>query len=299
MTNRYRDGKRNPKYRLNDETANFLARAKKYGIDKLTAVIDEQDDFPVFLTFDDGDNEVSEPLVIDHRNTLILSDVHLGFHDRTALECAINYGSKNRVDSVILNGDILDMYQLSRFDKTPNKGSIVNEIKLCREFFKLLRDVFPKATIYFKKGNHEERYDKYFASNAKEVYGFDDFVLEKILHCDKYDIIPIEDRQLVTLGKLNIYHGHEIGGGGVHVAAGLVTKTNANILCGHWHKTQTYTKTRLNEQPIAGFAVGCLCKLRPYYLPNNQWNHGFAYVETFSDGTFHVHNKRIINGVAI
>lgn len=299
MAERYREQGKNPKYRLPDDVADFLAKAKTYGIDKLTAVMEEEEELPFFLNIEDGENEVSEPLILDFPRTLVLSDIHLGFHDRTAVEAAIKYGRKNKADCIILNGDILDMYQLSRFDKTPNKGAIVSEIKLAREFFKILREVFPSAEIYFKKGNHEERFTKYFAANAKEFYGFDDFLLEKIIHCDKFNIRTIEDRQLVSLGKLNIYHGHEIGGGGVHVAAGLVTKTNANILCGHWHKTQTYTKTRLNEQPIAGFAVGCLCKLNPYYLPNNQWNHGFAFVDTATDGTFHVHNKRIINGQAV
>lgn len=303
LLNKYRDGgNRNPKYRLSDEVATFLKDAQTFGIDKLKEVINrgnEEKELPFFLSIEDGENELPPPLVLDFPKTLVLSDIHLGFHDRTALEAAINYGRKNKADCIILNGDILDMYQLSRFDKTPNKGAIVSEIKLAREFFKILREVFPSAEIYFKKGNHEERFTKYFAANAKEFYGFDDFLLEKIIHCDKFNIRTIEDRQLVSLGKLNIYHGHEIGGGGVHVAAGLVTKTNANILCGHWHKTQTYTKTRLNEQPIAGFAAGCLCKLNPYYLPNNQWNHGFAFVDTATDGTFHVHNKRIINGQAV
>ncbi len=295
----YRDKEGNPKYRICDTDIEFLKKARKHGIEKLTAVMDEVEDLPFVLGIEDGENELPEPLVIDFKRTLVLSDVHLGFHDRAAVETAINYGRKNKADCIILNGDILDFYALSRFDKTPNKGAVTNEIKLAREFFKLLRDCFPNAEMFFKKGNHEERYNKYFAANAKELYGFDDFLLEKIIHLDKYSIRTVEDRQLISLGKLNIYHGHEIGGGGVHVAAGLVTKTNANILCGHWHKTQTYTKTRLNELPIAGFAAGCLCKLNPYYLPNNQWNHGFAFVETWEGGNFHVENKRIINNQAI
>lgn len=300
MKQRYREANRgNSKYRLTDEVADFIAKAKSYGIDKLTAVMEEEEFLPFFLNIEDGENELPPPMVLDFPKTLILSDIHLGFHDRAALETAINYGRKNKVDAIILNGDILDMYQLSRFDKTPNKGAIVNEIKLARKFFKVLRDCFPKAEIFFKKGNHEERFTKYFASNAKEFYGFDDFLLEKIIHCDKFGIKTVEDRQLITIGGLGVYHGHEIGGGGVHVAAGLVQKTGTDILVGHYHKTQTYTKTRLNKAPITGYVVACLCKLNPFYLPNNQWNNGAAMVELFQDRTFHVHNKRIINGRVI
>lgn len=300
MAERYRDKlQSNPKYRLPDDVADFLSKAKSYGIDKLTAVMEEEEELPFFLNIEDGENEVAPPLDIDHKKTLILGDVHLGFHDRQAVETAINYGRKNKVDAILLNGDILDFYALSRFDKTPNKGAIVNEIKLCREFFRILREVFPQATIYYKKGNHEERYDKYFAANAKELYGFDDFLLEKIIHCDKYGIIPVSDRQLITIGELGVYHGHEIGGGGEHVAARLVQRTGRNILFNHYHKTQSFTLPRLNKLPVAGFAVACLCKLNPYYMPVNKWNNGMALVELFHDKTFHVHNKRIINGQAV
>jgi len=43
------------------------------------------------------------------------------------------------------------------------------------------------------------------------------------------------------------------------------------------------------------FASGCLCELQPAYMPHNQWNHGFAFVEVDGDD-FHLRNLRIHNG---
>lgn len=294
------NGKEVYRPRLTPEETDFFIRAKNYGIDKITEIIDsEEDDLPFFLDFEDGEVDLPSPIEIDHKRTLILSDIHLGFHDREAIEKAINFGRKSKVDAILLNGDILDFYKFSRFDKTKSNVTIRKEIKLARELFELLRKLFPNTAIYYKEGNHEERFGKELINGntaLKELSELDEMSLEYLLHCNVHNVQKIHNRQLIQLGKLNIYHGHEIGGGGVHVAAGLVNKANANILCGHWHKTQTVTKIRLNDLPIAGFAVGCLCKLNPYWLPNNQWNHGFAMVEKYNDGTFTVENKRILDG---
>jgi len=298
------NGKEVYRPRATHDEAEFLYKARTYGIDKLTEIMnpDSEEDLPFFLDFEDGEIDLPSSLIIDHRKTLVLSDIHLGFHDRDAIETAIKFGRKSKVDAILLNGDILDFYGLSRFDKLKSNVTLRKEIRLARELFRLLRQTFPEATIYYKEGNHEERFGKELNSNnstLKELSNLEEMSLEYLLHCDVHKVQKVHNRQLIQLGKLNIYHGHEIGGGGVHVAAGLVNKTNSNILCGHWHKTQTATKTRLNDYPIAGFAVGCLCKLNPYWLPNNQWNHGFAMVEKYNDGTFTVENLRIINGKAM
>ena len=78
----YRDKEGNPKYRICDTDIEFLKKARKHGIEKLTAVMDEVEDLPFVLGIEDGENELPEPLVIDFKRTLVLSDVHLGFHDR-------------------------------------------------------------------------------------------------------------------------------------------------------------------------------------------------------------------------
>ncbi|NPB03714.1 MAG: metallophosphoesterase, partial [Thermotogae bacterium] len=39
--------------------------------------------------------------------------------------------------------------------------------------------------------------------------------------------------------------------------------------------------------------VGCLCDLKPDYSPNNEWTHGFAFVELFENGHFSVKNHLI------
>jgi len=89
------------------------------------------------------------------RRVLMMSDCHLPFQCDEALFAAIEYGKKKDVDTIYLNGDTMDMYQLSRFNKDPRQRDFAYELDLTRNFLKGLRNIFPKANILFKIGNHE------------------------------------------------------------------------------------------------------------------------------------------------
>jgi len=83
----------------------------------------------------------------DANHILALSDVHFPYHDEEALGAAIQYGMDQKVNTIILNGDILDFYQLSRFDKDPSKPKMQVELEQGRWFMKALRTAFPKGSI--------------------------------------------------------------------------------------------------------------------------------------------------------
>lgn len=68
-----------------------------------------------------------EDYVYPYRKALILSDVHLPYHDLDALVAAVEHGIKKGIDSIYLNGDILDCYQISRFIKDPQAMSFSDE----------------------------------------------------------------------------------------------------------------------------------------------------------------------------
>ena len=55
------------------------------------------------------------------KKILILSDVHIPYHDIDALSVAIETGLSEGVDTVILNGDALDCHMISDFVKDPKK----------------------------------------------------------------------------------------------------------------------------------------------------------------------------------
>ncbi len=88
--------------------------------------------------------------------------------------------------SVVLGGDFIDCYEISSFEKEKSKRSFKSELQLTKQFFSFLRFKFPKARIYAKMGNHEERYERYIRKNASALDGIEDFELGNLLDFDKW-----------------------------------------------------------------------------------------------------------------
>jgi predicted phosphodiesterase len=229
--------------------------------------------------------------------TLILSDIHLPYHDVEALECALDHG--HDADNVILNGDTVDFYATSRWDTDPNHRDLAGELQASRQFLLHLRERFPTANIYFKIGNHEERWEKYLWRKAPELCGVPDFKMEKLLNFEDLDIQEIGGRQLTKAGGLWILHGHEFFNtfDPVNFARTLQVKTGVCTIAGHKHKSSQHSVKSMDGDTIACWSMGCLCDLEPDYMPVNQWNLGFAEV-THKGKKFDVNNYRIIDGVA-
>lgn len=229
--------------------------------------------------------------------TLLLSDIHLPYHDVEALECALDHG--HDADNVVLNGDTVDFYATSRWDTDPNHRDLAGELQAARQFLMHLRERFPNANIYFKIGNHEERWEKFLWRKAPELCGVPDFKMEKLLRFEDLDIQEIGGRQLTKAGGLWILHGHEFFNtfDPVNFARTLQVKTGVCTIAGHKHKSSQHSVKSMDGDTVACWSVGCLCDLEPDYMPVNQWNLGFAEI-THKGKKFEVNNYRIIDGEA-
>jgi len=232
-----------------------------------------------------------------YHKAFVINDVHSRFHDRTALETAINNGVKNKCDICIINGDLLDFYQFSRFDKNPNiLQYFYSEREWAQDFLLLLQKTFGK--VVFKKGNHDLRRELLLqrkAMDMPEIQGLEN--IADYVFFDNSTVDVVEDYNLIEFGRLNFIHGHEYqGGGGIHVAYNRMTKAMDNVMSAHSHVTQNSLKKSLTGKYYGSWSVGCLCSLSPRYNPQNNWNHGFAIVEKDDNGDFEVQNKTIVNG---
>lgn len=238
-----------------------------------------------------------EDYIYPYRKALILSDVHLPYHDLDALVASVEHGLKNNIDSIYLNGDILDCYQISRFVKDPNAMSFSDEREMFWEFISYLKET--NLPITFKMGNHEERWNHYLMRQSPELYGMDDFTFENILGLKDLGISFVSGRQKCYMGKLIVIHGHEFGESvfsPVNPSRGMFLKAKCSVLFGHNHQTSSHHENSLKGDGMAVFSTGALCQLNPEYRPFafTKWNHGFAIVEIHTDGRFHVENLRVI-----
>src|SRR5689334_22599151 len=107
-------------------------------------------------------------VVIREKRIGILSDIHFPYYDKQALTAAIKHLKTFKPDCIVLNGDIIDCYQLSNFDRDPRNRSFKYELDMLRNFIVQLRDMFPNNRIIFKLGNHCERYERIILNRVPE-----------------------------------------------------------------------------------------------------------------------------------
>jgi len=227
---------------------------------------------------------------------LLLSDIHIPYHNEEALEIALSHGEEQQIDHILLNGDTCDFYNCSSYNKDPEERNLSNELQKTRQFLAHLRDRFPKAKIVYKIGNHEDRWERFLSLKAPELLGISQFKMQHILNFDKWDVDLVKSMQKVKAGKhLTILHGHEVRNTGVYPARSLLQRTHTCSVAGHNHRTSTYGEKTSDDKYLYSWTLGCLCDMTPEYMPINQWNHGFGIL-TLKGNDFTVENKRIING---
>lgn len=231
---------------------------------------------------------------------LLISDLHIPYHDVEAVNIAIDYGVKNRVNTVMINGDLMDFHNASRFEKDPRKRSIKFEFDTTKAFLVALRDAFPDAEIYWLKGNHCIRYEHWLMTKVHEIFDDEYYHLENRLRLNEQRIHLIDDKTLVKAGQLSITHGHHVMRGffsPVNSARGAWMKAKQSVIIGHVHKVSNHVEVNLDGQTFGCWSTGSLCELRPDYSPLvSNYQHGFAHVIVDNDGTFAVKNMQIING---
>ena len=229
----------------------------------------------------------------------VLSDVHVPYHDETALRAAVDCLAGERIDTLLLNGDFADFYSISRHEKNPKHRNFKAELGAVRDFLAWVRSRFPGVKMVAKSGNHEERFERWLFAHAPEISDEPEMRLDRWLRMESFGIEHVGDKRIILAGKLPILHGHEKGNGissPVNQARGAFLRLHHTVLEGHGHRTSTHSEPDMFGRETVCFSTGCLCDLRPAYAVLNKWNHGAARVEVHADGTFDVTNFRIVGG---
>lgn len=247
----------------------------------------------------DSDMEDYDPFYITGENkTLLFSDLHLPYHNIEGLNTMLKYASGREYTTVIINGDFWDFHQLSYFVKDPRARNMKFELDTGKAFLRRLRELFPTQKIYFKLGNHEERWEKYLMTKAPELFSTEMFHLEDLFPFLDLGIEVVKDQRIIKLGKLNVLHGHELKLNSINVnpARSVFLKTHESTIVGHSHRTSEHTEPNLSSDVITCWSVGCMSGLHPAYARINKYNLGFASIRTDEHGHFNVKNRRIIDG---
>ena len=230
-------------------------------------------------------------------NGLVISDVHMEYHDERALDLAINWAiQRNFTDFLLINGDFIDAHRISKFETDPRRRRFSEEVEAAKSLLTVFKSLFKR--VVYKEGNHEARFEAYMRHKAPELLGVEKFTLRSIMDLDEIGIEHVHHSQIIYAGRLTILHGHEYGKGltnPVSPARGMSLKARSCTLSGHLHKTTTQNDPTIRGELISCWSTGCLCELHPEYATLNGWDHGFAEM-SFDGDSFDVSALRIING---
>jgi predicted phosphodiesterase len=258
----------------------------------------------------EGDLREDVVCIINPGKVGIISDAHWPFHDLRkdsagnfygAYWTAINNLREWGVDTLVMNGDMMDVFHLSKHEKIEAKRDWGWELDVARSMLRHLREFFgPDVRIIYREGNHEERFAAYIARKAAELKGT--IHLNEMLHLQELNIEWYKERAKMKAGNMYIDHGHEYfgSGGGINPARSYMLKAFDNLIVGHVHKTKNEVKRRpIDGSYIQVYTTGCLCDLNPHYASRPDWNHGYGELTVKDDGSFVFNNRYIMDGKAV
>jgi predicted phosphodiesterase len=226
---------------------------------------------------------------------LFLSDLHFPFADEPLLEKILTLIKQDSFDRIVLNGDIVDFYDISRFVSRQHVP-IEDEIEAAKVFFSKLRCVYD-GPIDFTPGNHELRLEMYLRTDAHKLSGLKCLELPNMLGFKDFDITPHQSDGFLLRPHFLVYHGTVVRKHSGWSAKGELEKWGISGISGHTHRLESYHITDM--QGIRNWTEqGCLCRTDAEYIvgvPN--WQQGFAIGEFDRDSSwFHVERVPVIGG---
>lgn len=207
-------------------------------------------------------------------NFVILSDLHFPFQDEMAVNASLVFIKERQPKTIVLDGDVVDFYDLSRFDKNPSRINCLQlELDMVKEFLTKLREASPKSEIIYIIGNHEDRLRKYIWQH-NELSSLEALTLDNLLGLNELGIKLVKNYQL---GKYLITHGTVVRKFSGYSAHGEQDLNDCSGISGHTHRLGNYYKTTPTTE-YEWFENGCLCQKEAEYMdhyPN--WQQGFSY----------------------
>ena len=217
-----------------------------------------------------------------YHQTFVLSDMHIPFQDddtlRNVFDCIVDNQPKN----IVLLGDILDCYSISRFLRSPDRyRNLQDEINI---FYKMMRDLkkhLPRTDIHYVLGNHENRLAKLVKENDG-LFGLKALEPRQVFRLDE---LGIEYHQTkVILDNFIYYHGDVVRKDSAYSAkAEFYDHQMRSGMSGHTHRAGSYYHTYAQETRF-WLENGCLCKIDPEYINDPDkanWQHCINVIDSY------------------
>ena len=230
------------------------------------------------------------------RRVIATGDWHSPYHDDEAMSVFFAAVDYIRPDVVVLLGDHVDCFTISRFDKTPDRvKSLEDEIAVTNE----LLDRIKAPVVHYCEGNHEHRLPRYLSQKAPELWGM--MSMRKLLKIDERGWKWRNYRDdAVRIGRMAFKH--DVGRCGKYASHHSLADYGGNICFGHTHHGGTVYQSTVKGSQRVALNTGWLGDVdaidyRHREMARRDYQHGFGlvYVDD-STGNVYAQFKPIVGG---
>lgn len=206
---------------------------------------------------------------------VLFGDTHIPFEDKNAVALTLSIISDAKPDFVVHTGDLVDCWQISRFDKDPNRlDRLQDNIDESRKLLHQISQIAPSSKKYLLEGNHEARLRKLIwrLEGAFRELPRLDIIQENLTWPKLLGLAEIgweflsEEVQTKTpiLPKLITKHGTVIRKWSGWSAKAEWEKYGRSGVSGHSHRLGLF-KHRDANGVATWIETGCTCQLDPHY----------------------------------
>jgi predicted phosphodiesterase len=215
---------------------------------------------------------------------IFLSDLHFPFQDPDVVASALTLARRIRPHRIVLNGDINDFFQLSRFNTGQERlDDLQDEITQANAFRAALRRAVPNAVIDETLGNHDARLTRYVEQNARAMTSLHALEPSRLLAADKLEINRYDAAGFRLRPHFLVRHGTLIRKHAGWSARAELESAGISGVSGHTHRLGIFRVG--GYRPLQWAEGGCLCGLSPdYAVGSPNWQQG-CVVGRFSTRT--------------
>jgi len=240
------------------------------------------------------------------KTILVGSDFHDIEVDEFVLSVFIDTARRVQPDVIVLNGDIFDLYEFSRFSIDPRHVKIKERFDYVKDhIFGALRKACPKAQIDLICGNHEARLLKLLADKTPavkvllsdvmglglaDIFGLDDYGINMV---SKFDLAAWSNPDINEEIKQNyqVYYDTFIASHFKDLQFGLSGTS------GHTHRPEQVTFRNIPMGRLAWTNTGCIHKVDAEYVDGFcGWQNSFMMAVVDREKKVANHSHIIIPG---
>ena len=216
---------------------------------------------------------------------LVYGDTHFPFQDAPTLECVAAVAVALQPTALVHIGDLVDCFQISRFDKDPNRlDSLQDNIDEARVHLWQMANLCPNSQRYLLEGNHEDRLRRTLwelmgaqrelpkLRNVKKATEW-----PELLDLTSIGFTWIPTHQQSTSGilpKIVAKHGTAVRKWSGWTAKAEWERYGRATVSGHTHRLGAFFH-RDHNGVVQSYESGCTCLLDQEYCVDPDWQQGF------------------------